>query len=278
MTGPSSCSTKPAKTGEGAGFIPRCLTMDESRTGVETTENTLLNGAVRLRQKRDGYRAAIDSVLLAAAVPTVSAGGRVLDLGTGTGAALLCYLHRVPAAYGVGVEIDPQATALARGNAASNGFESRMTVVLSDIRRMASDPAAEGPFDQVFTNPPFLDAVAADGSPNPDKLRSSVESGASLAEWIACGLKRLRQKGGFTIVQRADRLDAILAALHGRAGDVEIIPLWPRTGLAAKRVIVRARKGVRGGASLLPGLVLHGEGQSYTTAADAVLKRGEAFP
>lgn len=250
----------------------------ESETGLQITEDTLLNGAVHLRQKRDGYRAAIDPVLLAAAVPAVRPGARVLDLGTGAGAALLCYLHRVPGADGAGVEIDPAAAALARENAVRNGLSERMSVRVADIR--TPDPAQDdqGPFDQVFTNPPFMGAGAADPSPNPDRARSTVEGEASLAVWIDCALKQLRHKGGFTVIQRADRLDAILAALHGRAGDVEIIPLWPRAGMPAKRVIVRARKGVRGGSAVLPGLVLHGEGQSYTAAAEAVLRYGESFP
>jgi len=245
---------------------------------MDLTDDSLLNGAVRLRQKRDGYRVAVDSVLLAAAVPAVRPNGRVLDLGTGTGAALLCYLHRVREASGLGIEIDADAAALARVNAEMNGFADRMAVREADIRNL--DPAAGDmpPFDQVFTNPPYLDALSADKSPNADKARSNVESAATIAEWIGAGLARLRPKGGVTVIQRADRLDAILAALHGKAGDVEVIPLWPRAGVAAKRVIVRARKGVRGGATLLPGLVLHGEGQSYTAQADAVLQRGESFP
>ena len=189
---------------------------------MDLTDDSLLNGAVRLRQKRDGYRVAVDSVLLAAAVPVVRPNGRVLDLGTGTGAALLCYLHRVREASGLGIEIDADAAALARVNAEMNGFADRMAVREGDIRNM--DPAAGDmpPFDQVFTNPPYLDALSADKSPNGDKARSNVESAATIAEWIGAGLAQLRHKGGLTIIQRADRLDAILAALHGKAGDIEV--------------------------------------------------------
>lgn len=245
---------------------------------MDITEDALLNGAVRLRQKRDGYRAAIDPVLLAAAVPGVRPGGRVLDLGTGTGAALICYLHRVAGAQGVGIEVDPGAAALARSNAELNGFTGRMEVVQADIGGTDGIGRGIGPFDQVFTNPPYLDALAADKSPSEDKSRSNVESAANLAQWITYALGALGHKGGFTIIHRADRLDSILAALHGKAGEVEVLPLWPRAGVAAKRIIVRARKGVRGGSAVLPGLILHGEGQSYTPQAEAILRGGNAFP
>ena len=48
------------------------------------SENSLLDGRVRLRQPLDGYRAAIDPVFLAAAV-TAESGERLLDLGCGVG-------------------------------------------------------------------------------------------------------------------------------------------------------------------------------------------------
>lgn len=51
---------------------------------VETTEDALLGGRVRLLQPRRGYRVAVDPVLLAAAVDA-RPGERVLDLGCGTG-------------------------------------------------------------------------------------------------------------------------------------------------------------------------------------------------
>jgi tRNA1(Val) A37 N6-methylase TrmN6 len=71
-------------------------------------------------------------------------------------------------------------------------------------------------------------------------------------------LRMTRPRGGLTLIHRADRLDDILALLYQKAGEIAVLPLWPRAGEPAKRVIVRARKGVRGGTTLLPGLALHG--------------------
>ena len=50
------------------------------------SEDRLLGGRVRLSQPVEGYRAAIDPVFLAAAVPA-RAGESGLDLGCGPGAA-----------------------------------------------------------------------------------------------------------------------------------------------------------------------------------------------
>jgi tRNA1(Val) A37 N6-methylase TrmN6 len=60
--------------------------------------------------------------------------------------------------------------------------------------------------------------------------------------------------------------------LGRRFGAVEIIPLWPRQGEAAKRVIVRARKDRQTPCTLHPGLVLHEAGGSYTPETDGILR------
>ena len=58
------------------------------------TEDAVLGGRVTLRQPREGFRVAIDSILLAAAVPA-DAAETVLDVGAGVGAAAICLAHRI---------------------------------------------------------------------------------------------------------------------------------------------------------------------------------------
>jgi tRNA1(Val) A37 N6-methylase TrmN6 len=67
--------------------------MSLSDDGVPLSEDSLLGGRVRLRQPVDGARVSIDPVFLAAAVP-VEPGELVLDIGCGTGAAMLCVAAR----------------------------------------------------------------------------------------------------------------------------------------------------------------------------------------
>ena len=241
------------------------------------TDDGLLSGRVRFRQPATGYRAAIDPVMLAAAVPMLRPDQRVLDLGCGAGAALLCYLARVPDGRAVGLEIAEDHAELARWNLDRNGFSDRARIVQGDVGDMP--PGVEpGTFDQVFANPPYLDPASADPPPHAGKARAHVEGPADLRVWLDAALTALRPKGGLTMIHRADRLQDILAALGRRVGEVQILPLWPRPGVPAKRVIVRARKGVRGGSAVLPGLILHGEGQGYTAAARAILHDGGALP
>ncbi|HYE49736.1 MAG TPA: methyltransferase [Azospirillaceae bacterium] len=235
----------------------------------------LLGGRVRLLQPGKGYRAAIDPVLLAAAVPA-GEGERVLELGCGAGAASLCLAARVPGCRVTGLEMQAEAAELARRNAALNRLEERFEVVEGDLLRPPG-VLRPGGFDRVMANPPFHPAGAHTISPTAGKAASHGEGEAGLADWIAAALRFLKGRGTLTLVHRADRLDEILARLHGRFGAVTVLPLWPMQGREAKRVIVTARRDARSPARLLPGLVLHGAGGAYTPEAERVLRDGVAL-
>ncbi len=240
------------------------------RAGLAVTEDRLLGGRVRLVQAAAGYRVAIDPVLLAAAVPAAP-GQRVLDLGCGSGAAAFCLLARIEGLEAVGLESDPATAELARGNAAANGVADRFEIHLGDVQ--APPPALQAAaFDQVLLNPPYLDPRRARLPLEPGRRRSHAEASAGLADWLDLALRRLLDKGHLTLIHRAERLDEILALLAGRAGGVQVCPLWPSAAAPAKRVILRARKGARAPLTLHPGLVLHEPGGGYTAAAEAVLR------
>ena len=58
-------------------------------------------------------------------------------------------------------------------------------------------------------------------------------------------------------------------------GAIDVIPLYPRTGAPATRVLVRALRASRAPLRLLPGFVLHdGIGSDFTGHARAVMRDG----
>lgn len=231
-----------------------------------TTDDTILGGRVRLRQPAKGYRVAIDPVLLAA-VLTDGFRGRILDLGCGVGAAALCAATRLPQAIVVGVERDPWLADLARQNVAANALESRVEIVTADIRAYAPDDA----FDAVLMNPPYLEPARANAQADARKAAATIEDDASLEVWIDAALARLKPDGALLMIHRADRLGDVRAALSARVRDVAVLSLWPKTGVAPKRVIVCASP--RGALpSLAAGLVLHEADGRYTEAAERVLR------
>jgi tRNA1(Val) A37 N6-methylase TrmN6 len=237
------------------------------------TRDAILGGRLVLYQPARGYRAAIDPVLLAAALPD-SLRGRLVDLGCGVGTAGLCVLARLPSVSVVGVERDPALAALARRNAAANSFEGRMRVITADIAAAANK--FPEPVDAVIANPPYLELERANPVNDPRKATSTIEE-TPLGAWFDAIFALLKPKGRLAMIHRADRLSDILGGLGGRAGDITVFPLWPRTGEPAKRLIVIARAGVRTPLTLAAGLVLHEPDGRYTPVADAVL-RGAPLP
>ncbi len=243
---------------------------------IETTDDGLLGGSVRLRQPASGYRVAIDPVLLAAAT-CARAGEHVLDLGSGAGAASLCLARRVALCRITGLEIDPGLVALANANAGTNGLAERVRFMAGDV---CAPPVelAPGGFDHVMANPPQLSAAAADPPPHGGKARANIEgNGADLRAWLGAMLAMVRRKGRITLIHRAGRLGEVLAILNGKAGDTVLFPLWPGGGRPAKRVIISARRGVNGPLRLAAGLVLHGADGRYSQAAEAILRHGAAL-
>ncbi len=240
----------------------------------DLTEDRLLGGRVRLTQPADGYRAAIDPVLLAAAVEAAP-GESVADLGCGVGAAALCLLARVPGVHVVGVEVQAVLADLARRNAEANGHGDDFVVVEASVAASVLPP---GSFDHVMTNPPFQPAGRGTPPPTTVKARANVEGDVDLPGWIRAAARLLRPKGRLVVIHRPDRLGDLLAALAGRGlGAVRILPLWPAADRPASRVIVSARKGSKAPPELLPGLVLHRDGGGFSDTAETVLRGGAAL-
>jgi tRNA1(Val) A37 N6-methylase TrmN6 len=239
------------------------------------SDDRLLGGRVRFSQPVRGYRVAIDPVLLAAAVPA-RGGQLILDAGAGSGAASLCLAVRVPGCRILGLEAQRELHRIARRNIEQNGLERETDVILGVLERPPPRLAA-ATFDHVMTNPPH---AAAGGTSSPDSERAvaHAETTLDLAGWIGACLRMLKPHGQLTLIHRADRLDDLLAALHGRAGDIVVFPLWPAAdGRPAKRVLVQARRGSRAPLRLSAGLALHTREGSFTAMAERVLRDGSAL-
>jgi tRNA1(Val) A37 N6-methylase TrmN6 len=236
---------------------------------IETTQDKLLGGKLRFTQPADGYRAAIDPVLLAAAA---GAPVKALDLGCGAGAAMLCLLARVDSAQAVGVEIDPELGDLARENIAANDFAARARIVDGDAAAFG-----ETGFDLIMVNPPYLDPARADPSPHARKRKADMEGELDLAAWVKAAKRAAAPKAHILFVQRADRLADLLAAMKG-LGELVVFPLWPKAGEPAKRVLVRTRLGSKAPLILARGLVLHGPDGKFSAAADSILRDGGELP
>ena len=241
----------------------------------ELSRDAFLGGRLQIRQPKAGYRAGIDPVLLAAAVPA-RPGQSVLELGCGAGVASLCLGRRVAGLDLTGLELQPDYARLARRNAEANDIA--MTVVSGDLADMPAALKARH-FDHVIANPPYF--RPAGRAKARDSGRETALAGATaLGDWVAAAARRLHHKGQSSFIQRADRLPELIAAMSAHLGSLKLQPFHPRRGRPANLVIVTARKGGRAAMVLAPPVILHSgtahraEGDDYTAAVRAVLRDG----
>ncbi|MDQ7019176.1 MAG: methyltransferase [Robiginitomaculum sp.] len=234
-----------------------------------TEKITFLDGQVMVRQA-EGYRAGLDAVLLAAVV-RLKSGAKALELGCGAGTALLCAAHQNPQAHFIGLEKHQGAFALARDNVVKNAMQDRVEVVQGSVANPPSQLRPDS-FDQVFLNPPYFDDPSAIRRPKTGKDSAFVNNGLTLRDWIDTALRLTRAKGYITLIQRAERLNDCLAGFYGRAGDIRILPIVPRAGEAAHRIIIRARRNVKTPLVILSPLVVHETGRTFTPMAEAIMK------
>ncbi|HXF53933.1 MAG TPA: methyltransferase [Hyphomicrobiaceae bacterium] len=246
---------------------------------ADVTDDAFLGGRLRLLQPKAGYRAGLDAMLLAAAVPAAGpVRVRVLDAGAGVGAAGLALAARVPGAEVVLVEFHADLVELARKNVARNGLSSRVRVIAADLFAPAADLASQGlearSFDCVLANPPYLEEGRASSPADRAKAGAYVMAAGGLERWARFLARMAAPEGAVTLIHRADALGDVLLALGRRFGDLSVLPIHPRAGDPARRILVGGRKGSRAPLRLLSGLVLHGAGHGFLPDIDAVLRDG----
>jgi len=250
---------------------------------MSVSDDAFLGGRLRILQLRQGYRAGLDAVMLAAAVADRDgAPFRVLDAGAGVGTAGLCVAWRCPSATVVLVERAPDLVALARENVARNGLEDRVSVVEADI---ANAPRAElsalgigeGVFDQVIANPPYHVEGAGTAAPHALKAAAHAMPETGLEAWCRFLARMTRPGGEALIVHKTQALPDLLAALNGRFGGLAALPFHSFAGETAGRVLLRGIKGSRAPFRLEAGLVLHAAEGGFTPGADGVLRLGQSL-
>ena len=200
-------------------------------------------GGPRFARSGAGFALGTDSVLLAdfAADRRVR---RFADLGCGAGVLTVLLLHALPQAAAVGVELQPDAAQLCRGNLTANGLDSRAEILCADLRaHRAVLPA--GQFDLVVANPPYF--AAGSGYTSPDPVRAHARDERTCTMQDICT----------ALVHRPERLSELLCALTAAGIEPKRLRTVARTADAAPSlVLVGARRGGKPGLRILPPLTL----------------------
>jgi tRNA1(Val) A37 N6-methylase TrmN6 len=244
-----------------------------------TSADAVLGGRLVLRQPLRGHRVGHDAILLAAAT-AAGPGDHAVDFGAGVGAAGLALARRIAGVTVTLVDIDPALVALAAENAARNGMDNRVRAICLDVggpvEAFAAAGLTAGSADCVLMNPPFN--VLQNPSPAPQRRAAHVATASTLSEWVQAASRLLRPSGALTLIWRADGLTEVLAGLTADFGAGTVLPIYPKPGAPAIRILARAIKASRAPLALLPSLLLADAEGKPTMEAEAVLRGGAGLP
>ena len=168
----------------------------------------------------------------AAAIPPGRAlppAGRLLDLGTGTGAVALALLAALPGWGGVAVDRSRAALDLAARNAERNGLAGRLALVCADFSDSVFAPPG-GPFDLLLSNPPYvprgaigsLEPEVRDHDP-PEALDGGVD-GLDALRHLARGTGLWVRPGGLVALEiGADQADPAVGMFGPHLSGIRVI-------------------------------------------------------
>lgn len=257
---------------------PGAMSLDQPVRFVKhqtVTRDAFLGGRLTLSQPRTGFRAGLDSVLLGAAVRAGTS--RLLDLGAGVGTAGLVALALGLAEQADLVERDPPTLELARANIEANGFARSANALGLDIAAKAAERRAAGladnAYDVVIANPPFFGAGQGTLAPEASRAAARHMGLSELDLWVRRAAGSARAGGTAIFVYPAHGLASLLGVFEQRFGAIVILPLSPRPGEAASRILVRGIKGSRAPLTLLASRAMHGTGgHGFAPDFDAIFR------
>lgn len=212
---------------------------DRSAPGPGETLDAIAGGAVRLLQRRDGYRFNEDAAHLASFVLEGPAPRRVVDLGAGCGVVGLLVVRGAAPEETVLVELQPVLADLARRNVLLNAAGS-VRVVEGDLRELRGvlEPDA---WDLVVANPPYFAAGTSRMSPNEEKALARHETACTIGELMSAARRLVRADGRVAVVFPSARLaDLFAAAADARLHPSRLRFVHPRPGEPAGVALLEA--------------------------------------
>jgi tRNA1Val (adenine37-N6)-methyltransferase len=169
------------------------------------TRETPAPGVVVWQPAR-GFRYAVDVFWLVGFALEGGIPKTAIDLGTGSGIA--AFLLAARGVDTTGIDARPEWEPLWTRSLADSAVSPRL--VVEDVRDVAAA------FDLAIANPPFFAAGTGPSAPDPWKAAARTESSATLAEFVAAGLRIAPRLCLVLPVEREDEVPASRVVRVGR--------------------------------------------------------------
>ena len=215
----------------------------------------------RVKIMRGTYNPTCDAVWLASFAADISAKS-VLDVGIGTGGAVLCLAANQPNIKTiVGIDISTTMLDECAHNAKLN--DKNIELINADIMTWRTTRT----FDLVITNPPYFHGTPA---------HHNAHHNINIKNWIKRSVARVRPRGTICTITDAATSADVISVLSGVCGDINIFPLFS-TKTTAERVLIRARVGTNGPTVVHQGLNINCDFvlRDGLTIADTLAKLGQ---
>ena len=220
-------------------------------------------------QNPDMFCFGMDAVLLAD-FATGKKGGKVMDLGTGTGIIPILMEARDKAAHFTGLEIQNESADMALRSVIYNNLSEKIDIVCGDIKEVGSIFERES-YDAVVSNPPYISGSHGLENPSEPKNIARHEILLTLEDVIKAAAYLLKVGGAFAMVHKPFRLAEIIRLLSAyRLEPKRMCMVHPHENKEPNMVLIEAVKGGNPMIKIEPTLIVYNKDGSYT---DELLKR-----
>ena len=176
----------------------------------ETIED-LQCGGLRLIQIKNGFRFGTDAVLLADFAKD-SPAQTALDLCCGNGIVPILLSAKTKIKRLCGLEIQNEATELAKRSVQLNGLQDRIEICEGDLKDFGQFYAKRS-FDLITCNPPYMKTGAAITNENDAKTIARHEVRCTLDDIFKSASQLLALNGRISMVHRPARLAEVIYAM-----------------------------------------------------------------
>lgn len=228
----------------------------------ERIDNLQRNG-YQIIQDCERFCFGMDAVLLSG-FAKVKAGGRVLDMGTGTGIIPILLEAKTQAAHLTGLEIQEESADMARRSVLLNHLEAKIDIITGDIKE-ADTLFQAASFDVITCNPPYM--IGQHGITNPDapKAIARHEILCTLEDVVEKAAVLLKPGGNFYMVHRPFRLAEIITVMTKYKLEPKRMRLvYPYVDKEPNMVLIEGCRGGRPRMTVEKPLIVYKEPGKYT--------------
>lgn len=214
----------------------------------------------KIIQKKDGFRFAIDAVLIANFL-NIKKKSLLIDIGTGTGIIplLIADNNKIHKIYGI--EIQEEIAQMAIRTVEYNNLNYKIEIIQDDINNLDKNFKA----DVIVTNPPYIKKENGKISENSKKAISRHEIKLNLEQLLLKSKKTLKSGGSFNIIYRTNRFQELVTMLNLNKFYIKRLRfIHSKPGNNSNLFMIEAIKDRVCDLEILPALYLFDEKGKYT--------------